>query len=108
MTYQKPTFKSIGHGHVLQINRVTAIVPPGTMTAVSFMQRAKNAGMYIDASRGHKHRAILILDDGCVVSAAISVATLLKRFSEDFDTDYTSPADLAEEMEDMVFDPNAE
>lgn len=69
------------------------------------MKRAKGAGLYIDASRGHKFRAILILDDGCVVSAAISVPTLLKRFSEDFDTDYTSKEELDEEMEDLIFEP---
>lgn len=105
MTYQKPTFKNIGHGHVLQINRVVAIVPPGTATANDYLKRAKNAGLYIDASRGHKFRSIIILDDGCVVSSAISVATLLKRFSEDFDTDYTSREELEEEMEDLIFEP---
>ena len=105
MIYQRPTFKNIGHGHVLQINRVVAILPPGTVTGTTYMNRAKNAGLYIDASRGHKFRSILILDDGVVVSAAISVATLLKRFSEDFDTDYTSKEDLDEEMEELVLDP---
>ena len=105
MIYQRPLFKNIGHGHVLQINRVVAIVPPGTATADTYMKRAKGAGLYIDASRGHKFRSILILDDGCVVSSAVSVSTLLKRFSEDFDTDYTSREDIEEEMEDLIFEP---
>lgn len=105
MIYQRPTFKNIGHGHVIQVNRVVAILPPGTVTANTYLSKAKNAGLYIDASRGHKFRAILILDDGCVVSAAISVATLLKRFSEDFDTDYTSKEEIEEEMEDLIMDP---
>lgn len=105
MTYQKPTFKHIGHGHVLQINRVVAIVPPTTATAQEYLKRAKNAGLYIDASRGHKFRSIIILDDGCVVSAAISIPTLLKRFSEDFDTDFTSREGIEEEMEDIILEP---
>ncbi len=105
MTYQKPTFKHIGHGHVIQINRVTAIVPPSTATAREYLRRAKNAGLYIDASLGHRYRSIIILDDGFVVSSAISVSTLLKRFSEDFDTDYTNQKQVEEEMEDLFFEP---
>ena len=84
---------------------MVAIVPPTTVTAQTYMNRAKQAGLYIDASRGHKFRAILILDDGCVVSAAISIPTLLKRFSEDFDVDYTTREGVEEEMEDIIFEP---
>ena len=105
MTYQKPTFKNIGHGHIIQVNRVTAVVPPGTKTARDFLKRAQNAGLYIDASLGHKFRSILILDDGFVVSSAISVATILKRFSEEFDVDYTDHSERAEDMEEFTFDP---
>ena len=104
MNYQRPTFKHIGHGNVIQINRVVAIIPPGTVTANDYLKRAKSAGLYIDASRGRSFKAILILDDGCVVSAAISVATLLKRFSENYDSDYTDQRMIDQDMEDMVFE----
>ena len=53
MIYQRPTFKNIGHGHVLQINRIVAILPPGTVTGTTYMNRAKNAGLYIDDTRSY-------------------------------------------------------
>lgn len=104
MIFQRPLFKHIGHGHVIQVNRVVAVIPPETTTAKTYMKRAKEAGMYIDASRGRSFRSVLILDDGYVVSAALSVPTVLKRFSEDYEADYTDQSFVDQDMEDLTFE----
>lgn len=96
-----PTFAHIGLDHVVQTNRVMAIIPPNLKTGRRYLEIAKNRGMHIDASRGRLYRSLLILDDGTVITSAISVQTLMKRFM-------TSPADLArgeyayDDAEDMI------
>lgn len=101
---QKPIFKHIGFNHMVQVNRVVAIIPPGTATSTNYLKRAREAGLFIDATLGRRFRSILILEDGFVVASAISTATLLKRFSEEYDGDYTDQAMIDQDMEDMVFE----
>lgn len=76
-------FASIGLGHIVQTNRVIAVISPGTKSATQFLSRGRKTGMYIDASRGRKFRSIVVMDDGTVISSAISVMTLLQRFMDD-------------------------
>ena len=105
MMIQRPVFKHVGHGHILQVNRVVAILPPDTATSSEYKRRAREAGFFIDASLGRRYRSVIVLDDGFVVASALTPMTLLRRFSEDFDTDYTSPQDIEEELEDEIYDP---
>jgi regulator of extracellular matrix RemA (YlzA/DUF370 family) len=104
MIYQKPLFKNIGFHHIVQINRVVAVIPPGTKSAVNYLRRARAANLFIDASMGHKFRAILILDDGRVVASGISVSTLLRRFSDEYDANFADQRTVEEEMEDIILE----
>ena len=97
-----PTFAHIGLNFVIQTNRVIAIIPPNLKTGKTYLEIAKNRGMYIDASRGRPFRSLLLLDDGTVVSSATKIMTLLKRFGRTPDmvpNDYKEDdaADLLEE-----------
>lgn len=77
----EPRFAHIGLDHVVQTNRVMAIIPPNLKTGRRYLEIAKGRGMHIDASRGRVFRSMLILDDGTVITSAISVQTLMKRFN---------------------------
>jgi regulator of extracellular matrix RemA (YlzA/DUF370 family) len=77
--------------HLVQVNRVLAVIPYGLKTAERYIKIAKGRGVYIDASRGRNIRSVLLMDDGTVVTSALNVMTVLKRFSvdqEDFTPDY--------------------
>lgn len=95
-----PTFVHIGLNHVVQTNRVIAIIPPELKTGRRYLEVAKDRGMYIDASRGRPFRSLLLLDDGTVITSAISIMTLLKRFMSPPDF---APADYREDdLEDIL------
>ena len=84
-------FAHIGMNFVVQVNRVIAIIPPQLKVAKRYLELARNKGMHIDASRGRPFRSELILDDGTVITSALNVMTVLKRFSisqDDFPPDY--------------------
>lgn len=98
-------FASIGLGYGVQVNRVDLILPPDTMTTKQKVKQARDAGYFIDASRGRKFRSVLMMQDGVVVASAISPSTLIKRFAEDISVNYMDELSSQEGMEDYVFDP---
>lgn len=75
-------FTHIGMNHLIQTERIIAVLPIKTKTGEKYMTRAKQRGQFIDASLGRKYRSVLILDEGTVVVSTISPDTLLKRFGE--------------------------
>ena len=95
-----PQFAHIGMNHVIQTTRVLVIMKPTTMSARRYIDRAKERGMFIDASLGRHHRAILLLDDGTIVASCIKPLTLMKRFSLTPDQYPTDP--VADDAEDLI------
>lgn len=73
-------FAHVGMNNLVQLNRVIAVLSPGTRTVERYLEISKNRGQFIDVSRNRKFRSILLLDDGTVIASCISVMTLLKRF----------------------------
>ena len=93
-------FAHIGMNHLIQVNRVIAVIPPQLETGRKYLKIAKSRGSYIDGSRGRPTRSMLLLDDGTVVTSALNVKTIYKRFSidqEDFTPDYKTS-----DTEDML------
>ena len=54
----------IGFGNVLAINRVVAIVSPGSAPTKRLVQESKGAGQIIDMTSGRRAKAVLTLDSG--------------------------------------------
>lgn len=105
MVIQPVRFAPIGMGYVIQVNRVTAVLPIGMKTGDRILSKAKDSGMYIDASRGRPFRSMLVLGDGFVVTTAINPLTLMKRFNTEYQEDYTEDKAIEEDLTDIVFDP---
>jgi regulator of extracellular matrix RemA (YlzA/DUF370 family) len=71
----------IGFGNILAINRVVAVVSPSSAPTRRLVQEAKNRGLAIDMTNGRRTKAVLVLDSGHVVMAAIAPETIAGRLS---------------------------
>lgn len=69
----------IGFGNVLAINRVVAIVSPNSAPSKRLVQEGKTEGRIIDMTSGRRTKAVLVMDTGHVVLAAIAPDTIARR-----------------------------
>lgn len=73
-------FAHIGMNHIVQTTRVLCVMKPNTKTSKRYIERAKERGMFIDATLGRHYRSVILLDDGTIVASCIKPLTLMKRF----------------------------
>lgn len=71
----------VGFGNVLAINRVIAMAPPVSAPIKRMIQEGKSGGMLIDMTNGRRTKAVLIMDSGHIVLAAIAPETIAGRVS---------------------------
>ena len=73
----------IGFGNVLAISRVVAIVSPNSAPSKRLVQDSKAGGQVIDMTSGRRTKAVLVMDTGHVVLAAIAPDTIARRVAAD-------------------------
>lgn len=71
----------IGFDNIIAMNRVIAMLSPGQQPIKRLTQEARNKGMLIDATHARKARAVIVLDTGHVVLAAISPEAIAGRLA---------------------------
>jgi regulator of extracellular matrix RemA (YlzA/DUF370 family) len=71
----------VGFGNVLAINRVIAMAPPNSAPIKRMAQEGKSKGMLIDLTNGRRTKAVLIMDSGHTVMAAIAPETIAGRLT---------------------------
>ena len=73
----------LGFGNILAINRVIAILSPGSGSVATrrLVQEGKSKGLCIDMKGGRRTRAILVMDTGHIVLAAINPETIAGRLA---------------------------
>lgn len=71
----------IGFGNVVNTGKIIAIVSPDSAPVKRMIQEAREAGRLIDATLGRKTKAVLIMDSGHVVLAAVQSANLAGRLT---------------------------
>ncbi len=71
----------VGFGNVLAVNRVVAIVSPGSAPTKRMIQEGKNKGILIDMTNGRRTKAVLVMDSGHIVLAAIAPETIAGRLA---------------------------
>lgn len=91
-------FAHIGMNHLVQVNRVIAVMVPDTKCSARYVARAKDSASLIDATRGRHIRSVILMDDNTVITSSIKPMTLMKRFSVpydkmNFDSDYDDESD---------------
>ena len=69
----------IGFGNVLAVNRVIAMVSPNSAPTKRMVQQGRDNGVLVDMTNGRRTKAVLIMDSGHIVLAAIAPETIAGR-----------------------------
>ena len=69
----------VGFGNILAMSRVIAIAAPNSAPTKRTIQEARNKGMLIDMTNGRRTKAVIFIDSGHVVLAALAPETITGR-----------------------------
>ena len=73
---------NIGFGSMLAAGRMLAVLSPDSAPIKRVVQEAKDRGMLIDASYGHKTRAVILMDTDHVILSALEADEVQKRWQD--------------------------
>jgi hypothetical protein len=71
----------IGFGNILALDRVVAITGPDSAPIKRLVREGRKKGVCIDMTSGRRTRAVLVLDSGHIVLAALSPESIANRLS---------------------------
>lgn len=78
----------IGFGNIVNTGKIVAIVSPDSAPVKRMVQKAREAGMAIDATQGRKTKAVLVMENSQLVLSALLPETIAGRAqAESGDTD---------------------
>ena len=77
---------NIGFGSMVAAGRMLAVVSPDSAPVKRVIQEARDRGMLIDASYGHKTKAVILMDTDHVILSGVSPETIGARASEEEET----------------------
>ncbi len=69
----------VGFGNIIAINKVIAIAHPSSAPMKRMVQEGKAEGVVVDLTSGRKTKAVVIMDSGHIVLAAIAPETIAGR-----------------------------
>ena len=69
----------VGFGNIVAMDKVVAIVSPGSAPIKRMLQAGKSKGLVIDLTSGRKTKAALVMDSGHIVVVAIAPETIAGR-----------------------------
>ena len=69
----------IGFGNILAMSRVIAMASPNSAPTKRTIQEGKNKGLLIDMTNGRRTKAVIFLDSGHIVLAALAPETIVGR-----------------------------
>ena len=72
---------NIGFGSMIAAGRMLAIVAPDSAPIKRVVQEARDRGMLIDASYGHKTKSVILMDTDHVILSALTPETVSARWS---------------------------
>ena len=70
---------NIGFGSMVAASRMLAIVLPDSAPVKRVVQEARDRGMLIDASYGHKTKAVILMDTDHVILSALEPDAIWER-----------------------------
>ena len=73
---------SIGFGGAVVVDRVVAVVLPDSKPSIRLRDAAKAENRLIDATQGHKTRAVIVTTSNHVILCGISPDTLVQRIKD--------------------------
>jgi regulator of extracellular matrix RemA (YlzA/DUF370 family) len=75
----------VGFGSMINVSRVLAIVDPDSQPIKRLIQQAREEGKLIEATYGRKTKALIVLDTGHLLTAALEPRTLMRRMRDEQD-----------------------
>jgi len=72
----------IGFGNVVAVNRVMTIMNPDSAPIKRMVREARDGDKLIDLTYGRKTKAVIVLDNGQLVLAAIHPETIVNRLNQ--------------------------
>ena len=91
---------NIGFGNALKVNRILAVVNPGSSPIRKLKEEARKERKLIDVTEGRRTRAIIILDTGHLVLSSVQPETISHRFAVMSDEQHNPGRVLASSQED--------
>ena len=73
---------NIGYGNMLAAERLVAIVSPEAAPIRRMVQDARDTGRVIDATCGHKTRAVIVTDSEHIILSPLLPETVAARIDE--------------------------
>ena len=74
-----PELLHMGFGNHLAMNRVLAVIAPSAAPTKRLIQEGRNRAELIDMTNGRRTKAVLVMDSGHIVLAAINPETVASR-----------------------------
>jgi len=71
----------VGFGNILAIDKVLAIVSPGSAPIKRMIQAGKGKSLLIDLTSGRKTKAVIIMNSGHIVLVALNPETIASRLA---------------------------
>jgi len=69
----------IGFGNILAMNRVIAMASPNSAPTKRTIQEGRKKGQLIDMTNGRRTKAVIFIDSGHVILAALAPETITGR-----------------------------
>ena len=70
---------NIGFGSMIAANRMLAVLDPDSAPIKRVVQEARERGMLIDASYGHKTKSVILMDTDHVILSALTPDVVHQR-----------------------------
>ena len=70
---------NIGFGSMVAASRLLAVVSPDSAPVKRVVQEARDRGMLIDASYGHKTKSVILMDTDHVILSALEPDVISER-----------------------------
>ena len=78
---------NIGYGNMLAAERLVAVVSPEAAPIRRMIQDARDTGRVIDATCGHKTRAVIVTDSEHIILSPLLPETVAARIDERKETE---------------------
>jgi hypothetical protein len=75
------TLVNIGFGNVVVVERIVAVVHPGSSPARRLKEDARESGRLVDATQGRRTRSIIVTDSNHVILSAVQGETISQRLA---------------------------
>lgn len=83
----------VGFGNIIALNRVLVIATPESAPMKRLVQEAREKNLLIDVTCGRKTKAVVVMDGGSIVLAAIQPETIAARHGQFRDSDHAVERD---------------